>query len=615
MAGANPTLIVRVAATIAELRANLAEGKSQIETTTAAMQRMAASFSGDKIIQAAHNTVAAVVAIGGASKLTEAEMVRVNATMERALEKFRVLGKDAPVGMQELANYTRDAATAGDRLHGSLSQFDRLLASVGINLGSEIGALKEVTAAAGQSVAQLGLLATAGLAVGAAMAGWKLGRMVAEFFNLDQAIGNATARLLGWGDLAGETAAAKQDAMALASQRAGRAITDYGEAIRINTEWQKKHTEETTRAAKAYDDWQAAVAEITAGGTSWRETLETIDGSTVEATKAFLEAGYSVKTLAEYFGLSERQIKAVEVALKADKEEIHAINEAVKELTTAWAEGDKIMRDFAVKTHAIAMAAMREEATEQKRLMNERNAAVIEGLNQIKNAEQQLAAFTLATTLSSTDAQIAKIREAAAAEIDAFKGTAEQKELFTLRKNQLTELEVTKVEQGAATINVASRGAAEESGSAFERAWMKSAAAFESFKGVVVAGTGQLRELMTVTDAGSWAELQRQIQEAQRERGDIFLTGMGSSRPPLQTRQHGGAVSAGQPYVVGERRAEIFVPERSGTVLPSVGGVSVSVSIVVQGSLLGTKEELARVAGDGIMRRLRDLGWRAPSGA
>jgi type IV secretory pathway protease TraF len=606
-----PTLIVRVAATIAELKANLAEGKSQIETTTAAMQRMAASFSGDKLIQAAHNTVAAVVAIGGASKLTEAEMARVNATMERALEKFRVLGKEAPVGMRELATYTRDAATAGDRLHGSLSQFDRLLASVGINLGTEIGALKEVTAAAGQSVAQLGLLATAGLAVGAAMAGWKIGRMIAEFFGLDEAISKTTASLLGWGNVATETAAAKADTLALASQRAGRAITDYGEAIRINTEWVKKHVEEVTKADKAYADWKAAVDEINAGGTSWQETLETIDGETVEATKVFLEAGYSVKTLAEYFGLSERQIKAVEVALKADKEEIHAVNEAVKELTAAWAEGDKIMRDFATKTHAIAMNAMREEAAEQKRLMNERNAAVIEGLNQIKSAEKQLADFTLATTLSSTDAQIAKIREAAAAEIDAFKGTAEQKELFTLRKNQLTELEVTKVEQGATTINVASRGAAEESGSAFERAWMKSAAAFESFKGVVVAGTGQLQQLMAVSDAGAWTERNRQILEAQRLRGDIVLTGMSSGRAPIQTRQHGGAVSAGRPYVVGERGPELFVPRSSGSIVPSgaAAGVTYVTNIYIT-QPLGTPQAIAAAVDDALMTRSRNEGAR-----
>lgn len=118
MAGSNPAMIVRVAATIEELKKNLAEGRSNIETTTAAMQKMAASFSGDKLIQAAQNTVAAVNAIGGASKLTEAEQARVNATLDKALEKYRVLGREAPAGMQDLADATRKVNALTDEQAG-----------------------------------------------------------------------------------------------------------------------------------------------------------------------------------------------------------------------------------------------------------------------------------------------------------------------------------------------------------------------------------------------------------------------------------------------------------------------------------------------------------------
>jgi hypothetical protein len=47
-------------------------------------------------------------------------------------------------------------------------------------------------------------------------------------------------------------------------------------------------------------------------------------------------------------------------------------------------------------------------------------------------------------------------------------------------------------------------------------------------------------------------------------------------------RAEGGPVTAGQPYIVGERRAELFVPSTNGTILPdtsSIGGnVSISIS-------------------------------------
>jgi len=119
---ASPVLLVRVAATIEELKRNLAEGVSQIETTTATMGKLAASFSGDKLIQAAQNVTAAVNAIGGASKLTDAEAARVNATLEKALEKYAALGRVAPAGMRELADETKRADTTSSGLTDTVKQ-------------------------------------------------------------------------------------------------------------------------------------------------------------------------------------------------------------------------------------------------------------------------------------------------------------------------------------------------------------------------------------------------------------------------------------------------------------------------------------------------------------
>jgi len=149
---ANPALIVRVAATIEELKKNLAEGVSQIETTTAAMGKLAASFSGDKLIQAAHNVTAAVNEIGGASKLTEAEQARVNATLEKALEKYRVLGKEAPAGMQALADATKKvevgmAAVAGGPATGFFADLSSQIVKVAAGFVSAQAVIGVVTGA------------------------------------------------------------------------------------------------------------------------------------------------------------------------------------------------------------------------------------------------------------------------------------------------------------------------------------------------------------------------------------------------------------------------------------------------------------------------------------
>ena len=49
---------------------------------------------------------------------------------------------------------------------------------------------------------------------------------------------------------------------------------------------------------------------------------------------------------------------------------------------------------------------------------------------------------------------------------------------------------------------------------------------------------------------------------------------------PTEARAAGGPVSAGTPYMVGERGPEMFVPSRSGTIIPNgPGGVSVVVNV------------------------------------
>jgi len=143
---ADPSMVIRIAANIAELKKNLAEGKAQIETTTAAMSKLASSLSGDKLIQAAHNVTAAVDKIGGAGKLTRAEMDRVNTTVEKALEKYRALGQEAPAAMVALADATKkippeldNATKAGNALSGVLGKAGSLLAAFGVSLS--VGAL------------------------------------------------------------------------------------------------------------------------------------------------------------------------------------------------------------------------------------------------------------------------------------------------------------------------------------------------------------------------------------------------------------------------------------------------------------------------------------------
>lgn len=59
--------------------------------------------------------------------------------------------------------------------------------------------------------------------------------------------------------------------------------------------------------------------------------------------------------------------------------------------------------------------------------------------------------------------------------------------------------------------------------------------------------------------------------------------GIFSGAGPYQFRANGGPVSAGSPYIVGERGPELFVPGRSGTIVPNdkMGGDNVNVVVNV----------------------------------
>lgn len=50
----------------------------------------------------------------------------------------------------------------------------------------------------------------------------------------------------------------------------------------------------------------------------------------------------------------------------------------------------------------------------------------------------------------------------------------------------------------------------------------------------------------------------------------------------LEKRARGGAVEAGQPYLVGEEGPEVYVPSTSGTIVPHMGGPRINMNFVIQ---------------------------------
>lgn len=73
---------------------------------------------------------------------------------------------------------------------------------------------------------------------------------------------------------------------------------------------------------------------------------------------------------------------------------------------------------------------------------------------------------------------------------------------------------------------------------------------------------------------------------------------------PLPGRAHGGPVRAGDAYVVGERQAEVFVPDQSGRIIPSVGRMG-------GGEFMLTKNGNVRLGSNtDVQREFRNLAFR-----
>jgi hypothetical protein len=237
----------------------------------------------------------------------------------------------APAAIPE----TGQAITALSR---SLGQFDNVLGAVGVHIGPEIRALTELGTAATNGAEGIGALGVAGLAMGAGIAGWGIGRAISDFFGLDKAIGDATAKLLGWGDVAAMSAAARADVLAKASATAGHAITNLAEAMGIN----QAAAQDAADAAKEYSDSMDRVNASALNAqdlAKWNAEIETLknEGVLPDLTADLNSHNFSLKTLADRYKISAEALAlwAKEAAESARIEESNSKKMAAARMAEA----------------------------------------------------------------------------------------------------------------------------------------------------------------------------------------------------------------------------------------------------------------------------------------
>jgi len=97
------------------------------KSTNRDLKRLMEEFSGQKVVVEAARMSEAVTRIGGASKLTEGEQRRVNASVTEAIAKYRALGQEAPAHLVKLqaetAKVERASISAGSSIARMAASF------------------------------------------------------------------------------------------------------------------------------------------------------------------------------------------------------------------------------------------------------------------------------------------------------------------------------------------------------------------------------------------------------------------------------------------------------------------------------------------------------------
>src|SRR6185436_2119188 len=114
-------------------------------------------------------------------------VVRVSANLTdlvSGLGNTRVAVTSTAATMGTLSKATTSTSNVFSQFHTGLSTADKTLAMFGVHLGPQIQSLHELGVVAGKTATQLSLIDKASLILAAFLAGLKLGRLIAEFFDL-----------------------------------------------------------------------------------------------------------------------------------------------------------------------------------------------------------------------------------------------------------------------------------------------------------------------------------------------------------------------------------------------------------------------------------------------
>ena len=619
------------------------KGASTVEKS---LNKMVDNFSGRKIIQEAHLLTIAVEEAGGIAKLTAKELDQVGAKANEAAEKMKKLGYEVPKGLQDLADATKHVEGGVSGMSSAVASFAGNLGAMALakatemaiefgkaafvtadqlvtlsaRTGISIEALQTFQAVGDDTSVSLDTMANAvntlqerlgkgdkGAAAGIEALGINLGTFLKldpaqQFIQIANAIkeikdpiefARVASELFGknWKELA---PALKQgfDEAALASQGMGattaRVLDEAGDKWNAHTRWLK-------------GQWAEAMADIVTGTTS---AFRAAQDEYTKFVNAVVAAAPKLNVAAAL----------APPGLPADIDAItKKFDEQAKQITE---QNSPAMIAFKAGMDAISLAG-----TGWVTVLDTIDGKVVEAIKYY--LEAGVAQTALAAAYGLTATQIAAVDAArknelagASAEESMRQRRLELTKLQTqatndaviaqLKQNQAnddflkTELEAAQAEDAATAAFWKAREAKEKNTESTDKLTKATGVYMNQLHMLVddpklaafFGNTAQGSVANTLYGGGAngmTPEMAAAIAAGQ------FINTAGVGMPH---RAAGGPVTAGQPYLVGEKGPELFVPGKSGSIATGAGGVTNTFYVN------GTAQETARAIADILTRQI-----------
>ena len=293
------------------------------------------------------------------------------------------------------------------QLSTGMRTVDATANAMGVSLSKPIAAIEELGKVSGMTFQQLGLLGTAGVAVGVAITGWELGKWISDMTGGLETAKNLQDRLYGSADAA-DAAANKAAILQLAFDRTGKTFTDVNEAVEANIQYVKEHQQEIKKAADRQAYWEG---QLRLFGGALPRMEEALKNHTTTVKQLGIEYGINTDALTYYLAKKKDE----DAALLKTTQETDAAAAAQQKLRDSMFGGDSITKANEMIAALGGVGNLSRMTTEEQAKLNAAVGAAVEtydrwgkvapaAMNEIYNATASIG--TVVTGLGSEFASL-----------------------------------------------------------------------------------------------------------------------------------------------------------------------------------------------------------------